>query len=135
MKTLLALFIFSLGLFSAELEWAESYQAGLERAKKENKSIYLLVTSEQCRWCRKLEATTLQDDEVIRRIEEKFVPVHVTRDKDDYPSYIKAKMVPMNFFLNSDGRVFHSMPGYWNVEDFLSIINDTRYKLKRMDQQ
>lgn len=121
-------------LYAGEIEWVESYQAGVEQAKKEGKNIYLLVTSESCRWCHKLEATTLLDDEVVRQIHKEFVPVHVTRDKDDYPSYIKAKMVPMNVFLTSEGRVFHTMPGYWNVEDFLSVLKDTRYKLKRIDR-
>ncbi len=134
MKKLFLFLILAIFAYAGELEWADSYKAGLAQAKKEGKNIYLLVTSEDCRWCRKFESTTLLNDEVINRIQAKFVPVHVTRGKDDYPSFIKAKMVPMHFFLKSEGRVFHTMPGYWNVEDFLSILNDTRYKLKGIDK-
>ncbi|MDD2949763.1 MAG: DUF255 domain-containing protein, partial [Sulfuricurvum sp.] len=86
---------------------------------------------EQCRWCRKFEATTLQDEDVITKVNSKFVAVHVTRDKSVYPKKLSAKMVPMNYFLDNNGSVIYSMPGYWPVEDYQSILDDALVKYKK----
>ncbi len=134
-KLFLTYFMMVAWLFSAELEWSESYQSAVQQAKEEGKYIYLLVTTEQCRWCRKLEATTLKDEKVIQRIHQKYVPVHVTRDKDDYPSHIKPRGVPHTYFLNTEGRVVHSMPGFWDVMDYLSVLDDAERKIKRIEKQ
>lgn len=118
-------------LFAGEIEWADSYSDAVEQAKKENKFVYVLITSETCRWCRKLEATTLEDDEVIAAVDANFVAVNVTRNKDDYPKYLKAKMMPMTYFMRTNGRVAHSVPGYWVEDDYISIIGDAVRKLKK----
>jgi thioredoxin-related protein len=52
----------------------------------------------------------------------------VTRDWDDYPKSLKAKMVPMSYFLRPDGTVIYRMPGYWTSEDYLSILRDAEKK-------
>lgn len=132
MRTILLLFFVLSTLSAAEIEWAQSYTEAKERAYKEDKNILLLITTERCRWCRKLEATTLQDSEVVGRINAGFVAVHVTRGEDDYPSNLKAQMVPMSYFLYPDGRpIMRGIMGYWAAEDYLSIMDDVDRKLKK----
>jgi protein disulfide-isomerase len=125
---LLALMV--VNLFSADIAWNDTYEQAQAKAKKESKPLLVLITSEQCRWCRKFEATTLQDEDVISKLNSKFVSVHVTRDKSAYPKNLTAKMVPMSYFLDENGKVIYSMPGYWPVDDFQSILDDalSRYK-------
>lgn len=124
-------FFLTVMLSAAEIEWADSYSDALKQAKEEKKSVYVLITSETCRWCRKLEETTLEDDEVIATIAANFIAVNVVRDKDEYPKYLKAKMIPMTYFMRTNGRVAHSVPGYWVEEDYLSIIGDGIRKLNK----
>jgi thioredoxin-related protein len=128
-KILFALFA-ALSLSAAEIDWAHSYAEAQERAKKEQKNILLLITTESCRWCRRLESTTLQNDKVVKRINAEYVAVHVTRDKDKYPEDLVARRVPMSYFLKSDGEVIHDMMGFWNVEDYLSVLDDAAYEFK-----
>lgn len=127
-----ALLLFlTLVLSAAEIKWADSYDEAVALAKKEEKAVYALITSETCRWCRKMEATTLQSQSVIDAIEKDFIAVHLTRDKDEYPRYMKAKMVPMTFYMRTNGRIVHSVPGYWTTEDYLSITSDAVKKINR----
>lgn len=91
----------------------------------------VLITSEQCRWCRKFEATTLQDSTIAGRINTDFASVHVTRDKSIYPKNLTAKMVPMSYFLDDEGKVIYSIPGYWGVEDYNSVLDDAIRKYKK----
>lgn len=124
MKKLALLAFLIANLFAAEIVWNDTYEQAQAKAKKESKPLLVLITSEQCGWCRKFEATTLQNEDVISKLNSKFVAVHVTRDKSIYPKNLSAKMVPMNYFLDANGKVIYSMPGYWPVEDYQSILDD-----------
>jgi thioredoxin-related protein len=131
MKKLALLALFMANLFASDIAWNDTYEQAQAKAKKESKPLLVLITSEQCRWCRKFEATTLQDEDVISKLNAKFVTVHVTRDKSIYPKSLSAKMVPMNYFLDSNGKVIYSMPGYWPTEDYQSILDDALLKYKK----
>lgn len=131
MKKIILLTLLMANLFAGEIAWNDTFAAAQAKAKKESKPMMVLITSEQCRWCRKLEATTLSDDEVISKINTRFVPVHVTRDKSIYPRTLTAKMVPMSYFLDGNGKILYSIPGYWTVEDYQSILDDALRKTKK----
>lgn len=118
-------------LFASDIAWNDTYEQAQAKAKKESKPILVIITSEQCRWCRKLESTTLADNEIVSKINTQFAAVHVTRDKSVYPKNLTAKMVPMSYFLDSTGKILYSMPGYWPVEDYQSILDDALRKVKK----
>ncbi|MGD9969306.1 MAG: thioredoxin family protein [Sulfuricurvum sp.] len=130
MKKIVLGMIMPLLLSAADIQWSVNYAEAQAKAKKESKPLLVLITSEQCRWCRKLESTTLEDETVISQINSHFAAVHVTRDKSVYPKTLTASMVPMSYFLDSNGKVLYSMPGYWPTEDYQSILSDalSRYK-------
>ncbi len=117
-------------LCSAELGWSDDYEASLKVAKKEHKSLYVLVTSNSCRWCRKFENTTLQDKEVIKKLKEKYVLVHADRDMDDLPEWFKIKRVPRHYFVTNKGEEIYSFLGYWDSLDFKSYLGDVDKKYK-----
>lgn len=132
MKKLLLALLFVLSAFGSEVTWNGGYDQALAKAKKENKPLMVLITSEQCRWCRKLEATTLQDDEIVSRINTSFEAVNVTKDKSIYPKSLIAKMVPMSYFIDPrNGKILYSIPGYWGVEDYHSVLDDALKKYKK----
>lgn len=132
MQKLLVILLLSMMAFGAELHYAHDYKSAVSQAKKENKNIFLLITTPTCKWCKKLKATTLKDATVVARINAGFIPVQVFRDKDDYPSHLKAQMVPKSYFLYPDGStIMRGTMGYWNVEDYLSIMDDVDYKIKK----
>ncbi len=132
--SVLGLIFLHVNLHANEIKWLHNYDKAVVKAISQNKKIFLLLTSETCRWCRKLEATTLEDPTIVERINQKYIAVALTRNKDSYPAYLEAKMVPMSFFLTQKGRVINSMPGFWNVEDYHSILDDVNYHLKKQNR-
>jgi thioredoxin-related protein len=133
-KILILLSLSLLSLYGADLDWAGSYKEAISKATEQKKSVMLLVTTETCRWCRKLESTTLQDDKVVARLQKDYVSVHVTRDVDDYPCHLKVKGVPTTFFLDVSGKpIIKKVIGYWNAEDYLSFLDDVDYKLGKKE--
>jgi len=124
MKYLLAIIVLITSLSASELKWNNSYEQALSEAKSLNKDVYMLVTSSNCKWCRKFERTTLQDDSVIKRLKEQYVLLHIDRDKDYMPKKFKKKRVPRHYFITSNGGIIYSFLGYWNSEDFFSFLKD-----------
>jgi len=129
MKYIIGLLFLSFIAFGAEIHWNDSYDQALLKAKKENKPLMVLITSETCRYCRKLEATTLQDESVIAKINTHFQTVHVTKDKSIYPKTLTTKMVPTTYFIDPrTAKVLYSIPGFWDAEDYNSILDDATRK-------
>lgn len=130
MRKLMLSLLMLLSLSAGELGWTNDYEAARKEAAATGKVIYVLVTTPVCRWCKKLKTTTLADPEVRGRLERLAVGVEATRSIDNYPSKLKAPMVPMSFFLSPNDRVLVKMPGYWGKEDFMSILDDVERKVK-----
>ena len=131
MRIIMIISMLTFSLFASEIKWNDSFEAAKAKAQKEDKIIYALITSETCRWCRKLENETLEEKKVINNLNSKYSAVALTRDKDSYPPCLKAPMVPMSYFLTPEGTVLYSVPGYWTEEDYLSMMGDVERKYKK----
>lgn len=127
-KIILSLFLLSGALFA--LDWVKDINTALEIAKKEHKNIMVMVEGEHCRWCTKMKGRTLSDDAVEKRLE-KFVIVKVMREDSNVMAKLPpVKGVPTIFFMKEDKTILEEIIGYFNVEDFISYINDVEKKSK-----
>jgi len=118
-------------LWSTELVgFSDDYEASLKIAQKQNKDLYVLITSVNCRWCIKFEKTTLQDKEILKMLKEKYVLVHADRDMDDLPSWMNSKRVPKHYFVTAEGKEIFSFLGYWDSLDFRSFLGDVEKERK-----
>jgi len=128
-KFLVILCLSVISLYADGLNWAESFDEAMAKAKAQNKDIMVLITTNTCRWCRKLESQTLSDAEVYTRLNKNYISVHLTRGEDEYPRFLEAPGVPTTYFLNHNARpLIKRVMGYWNVEDYLSFLDDVDYK-------
>ena len=130
MKYLLLVFILVSSLYSANLDWSNDYEKALVDAKKENKLVYIFITSDSCQWCRKFEETTLRDAEIIKRLYSQFVTIHLSRDKDKIPKKFETAPVPRHYFTDTEGNILYSSLGHRGVECFDSFMDNAQDKLK-----
>lgn len=124
MKHIIISILFLSSLVASELNWSNDYKKALQIAKKEKKDIYVLVTSDSCRWCRKFENTTLQDEKVLELLKLKYVLVHADRDRDFLPKNFNTKSVPRHYFVTSEEQIIFTFLGYWEELDFKSYLRD-----------
>jgi len=127
-KLILGFLIFTSMVFS--LEWAKDINMALSQAKKEHKIIMVMVEGEHCRWCKKMKHRTLSDDTVEKRLKN-FVVLKVMREDGTSMAVLPPiQGVPTIFFMKEDKAVIEEIVGYFNVEDFLSYIDDVEKKIK-----
>jgi len=127
-KIVLGLLLLSTALFS--LEWAKDLDTAFATAQKDDKNVMVLVEGENCRWCKKMKHRTLSDETVEKRLD-KFVVVKIMREDSKAMSGMpQIKGVPTIFFMKEDKAVIEDIVGYFNVEDFISYINDVEKRSK-----
>lgn len=108
---------------------AMSFADAKAKALREHKIVYLLVSTPNCSWCKQFKLKTLSDKAVQERL--RGMAVTLQRDRGgDYPQTLEASRVPMHYFLAPDETVLVKIPGYWNIEDFMSILDDAERKRK-----
>lgn len=128
MKIILIL-LFCLSIIQAgDKGWTTSYKKALEKAKKAKKGVYMLITSDTCKWCKKFKSKTLIDNSVIEKLKEKYILLQVSRDSNFIPEIFNIKRVPRHYFLTDKGESIYTFLGYWNVPDFMSFLPGLRKK-------
>jgi len=130
MKYFIFLGLFTLSLFGAELNWSHDYEQVRQKAQKSKKPIYLLITSDDCKWCRKFEETTLQIEEVKKRLYSEFEVVHISRDRYSVPQGFETSPVPRHYFIDSKGEILYSSLGHRQQECFESFMDNAQKKTK-----
>ncbi len=127
-KIILGIVLLTGSIFA--LEWAKDIDTALKMAKKEHKALMVMVEGEHCRWCKKMKGRTLSDEAVEKRLEN-FVVVKVMREDGNAMAKLPpVQGVPTIFFMKEDKAVLEEIVGYFNIQDFVSYIDDVEKKLK-----
>ena len=66
---------------AAEINWREWGRGAFAEAEREEKLLLLSISAVWCHWCHVMDETTYSDPEVIRLINENFIPVRVDNDR------------------------------------------------------
>ena len=123
------LFILSTSLWSAKIDifanensYFRGYDLALSVAKKENKTIMLVLVADFCPWCKKFERKTLQNELVSKLVKQNFIPIIVDnyRDVGSYPKKLSTSKLPTIYFINpSTQKTISKSTLYVNKNDFL----------------
>lgn len=132
------------------VKWYPWGEMALNKAKKENKLIFLSIGYHACHWCHVMEKESFEDLEVAKYLNENFVCIKVDREerKDLDAIYMKACQLitgtggwPLNLWLTPDKlpvyagtyftkHTYMDRPGIIEVSDYLSkVYADTPNKI------
>lgn len=128
MKHLIILVTLVLSLFGANIDWPSNYENALVEAKKQNKLVYIFITSDSCRWCREFESTTLQDEYIKDRLEKEFVSIHLSRDRHTIPEQFEKAPVPRHYFTDAKGNILYNSLGHRGIACFDAFMDNAKEK-------
>lgn len=131
MKLFILTFIIATNLMSQEINWIDNYQLALKNAQDSNKLVYILITSDSCKWCKKFIRTTLKNEGINTRLNKNFITLHLIRDKNKIPDKFKTSPVPRHYFTNSKGDILYNAIGYRKVECFDSFMDNAEERYKQ----
>lgn len=140
MKIILFVLLLSFSLFGSMIDdfasamnFSRDYQDAFAKAKKENKVLMLVLVTDDCPWCKKLERSTLSAQDVKKQLLN-VVPVIMNQkyDKDKFPQMYLTKQNPTIFFIDpKKNKKFHESVGYIKKNDFLQMLDDMQKEFKK----
>ncbi len=106
------------------VEWFAWGDEAFEKAKRENKPIFLSIGYSTCHWCHVMERESFENEETAKFLNEHFVSIKV--DREERPDVDKIYMTfvqsmtgsggwPLNVFLTPDRKPFFGGT-YWPPE-------------------
>ena len=128
MKHIFSLLLILSTLFSADLEWLHDYDEAIKQAKEQNKEVYLFIGADECRWCDRFKEMTLSKDEVIKRLEEEYVLLYMSRDRHNIPKKFEVQGVPRHYFLTNKGEIIHEDRGSREPDGFFALLEEVELK-------
>lgn len=122
------------------IEWY-NYEAGWEKAKAENKHMFVDFTATWCVWCKRLEANTFSKEPVIKALTEDFVAVKVWEKSPDTVEIdglriseqdlrkreFRATSFPQLWFVSPKGTRIGPVKGYISADKLLGYLDIVQY--------
>ena len=126
------------------VDWYPWGQEAFEKARKENKPIFLSVGYSTCHWCHVMEEESFENPQIAKILNENFVPIKVDREErpDVDQIYTQAVMAltgqggwPMSVFLTPDLKPFYGGTYFppedrWGRPGFAAILRAIAMKWK-----
>ncbi len=91
--------ILSIYSYATDIKTYSNYQEAIEKGQKTNKKVLLVLTTNNCYWCRKMKKETLKNQEVIKLINDNFIFVLLNNTKDKYPEKFSSNFFPTTYLI------------------------------------
>lgn len=102
-----------------EPRWWTDYSAARKEAEKTGKAMCMVVGSDNCFYCRKLEASTLIDPAVSEILKKDFIAIKLDGNREpDITRALGVQVYPTTVLAASDGSIHAIVKGYAAPEQF-----------------
>jgi thioredoxin-related protein len=106
--------------------WLTDYNMARREAHDKNLPLIIDFSTENCHWCRQLEATTFRDPAVVKLLSERFVALRLDGEKDaDLAKSLGVTGFPTLIFADVNGKILGKQDGYVKATEFTQILQRT----------
>jgi len=127
--------------FNQRIKWYD-FEKGIEKAKKENKHIFIDFYTDWCHWCKVLDEKTYSDEKVIDILNKYYISIKLNPKKNknvvfkekkysnaELARFFKVRGYPALYFLNSNADVINAIPGFLPADKFFNVADYIRRDL------
>jgi thioredoxin-related protein len=103
--------------------WHTDYAAAMKEAEKKKLPLLVVIGTDACTHCRRLEAETLQDEKVKGALVGQFVTLKIDGNKE--PALVHAlnvQVYPTCVLAGPDGKIHGYLQGFQDVDEFRAAL-------------
>lgn len=105
------------------IDTAGSLSEALQKAKTSDKQVFAVFESDTCTYCHQLRQNTLNDAQVMEKLNESYVVVIINvNDSPEIASKYNVYSTLTMLILDSEGNELKSIEGYYGPEDLIKMI-------------
>ena len=109
---------------SDSINW-RSFDEGMVLSRIEKKTVFLHFYADWCGFCRKMANTTFKDPDLVRYLNENFMPIMVNTDREPETAGSYGVVgLPYTMFLTEQGEPILSVPGYIATDTLMSMLKE-----------
>jgi thioredoxin-related protein len=127
-RATLALLVYSLGATPAPaqaVQWRPDYGTARREASEKKQPLVLILSAGYCPACNQLESTTLRSPDVVRELNQRFIPLKVAADdpRNDYlVTGLRIQGLPAIVLISPGGQVLKAQEGYLDAAGFVALL-------------
>jgi uncharacterized protein YyaL (SSP411 family) len=109
-----------------EVAWRSDYPTARREAVEKGRPLVIDFGTENCFWCKKLDAITFKDPTVVSIMNERFIPLRIDANKDaPLAEALHIQSYPTVVLASAEGKILDMQEGFTDAGNFLE-------KLKRV---
>lgn len=102
---------------SATVTWRTDYNTARKEAQEKNLPLIVVVGTDNCLYCRKLEAQTFTDSNVAAMLANGFIPLKLDATRDPaLAKALKVQVYPTMVLAGADGKIHAFIEGYMEAD-------------------
>jgi thioredoxin-related protein len=99
------------------IAWQSDYRKAQDRRVSENRPMLVFIMSDHCSHCHRMMASTYVESDVVREVQDGFVPTLVNASKNaKLAEAFKVRVYPTTFLVGSDNKIVDRIEGYADGE-------------------
>lgn len=106
------------------IRWRTDYNAARKEAQEKGLPMVVSISTDDCLYCRKMDATTFKDPAVAALLNARFVPLKM--DGNAEPAIVQAlriQMYPTTVIAGADGKIHAFLQGYVTADQLRDSAN------------
>lgn len=123
LATLIALLAAPVPSGAEEIPWRTDYAAARREALEKNRPIVMDLSTENCFWCKKLDAVTFRDPAVVQLLRERFVAMKIDASQQAaLAQALGVQSYPTLVFAAPDGKILGKHAGFVDPQRFMQQL-------------
>ena len=117
------------------INWRENYAGALQEAARTSRPLLIDFEADWCGWCKKLDRETFGNGDVIRLVEQFFIPVRIDTDREPKLSAkFEVRGLPTILLLGPNEKELQRLSGFRPADKFLSELRQTIKTAASLDE-
>lgn len=99
------------------IPWRTDYHAARKEAQEKGRPLYLVIGSDNCVYCKKQDATTFRDPQVVALLAKQYVPLRLDAHADAATvEALRVGLYPTSVIAAPEGKILAFLPGYQTAD-------------------